>query len=531
MVVSCLRGIYLSWSWQLAQKIKSGGGSSTEPLYLKICQAIKDARLSGELTADQKLPTNRELAEHLDIDRSTVARAYSQLIRERVISSHVGRGSYIVGLKSKSDELSNDAHTFGKDRFSKFSDTLALQLQDLPKPPLASELISFAGGLPSSDFYPERDFEKILQDFLSSGRAGSMFDYSPSGGHSDLRAAVARRMEQDGIVFDAQNFLALSGSQQGIDLVGNVFLDAGDAVIVEDPTYFWALSNFRARQAKIVPIPLDSEGVEPEELEKRLRDLSPKFMYLMPSNQNPTGKTMSLARRMKVLELATKYGSYILEDDFSGDLVYDDKKMPALRALPGGADRVIYQSTFSKALCPGVRLGWMIAPTPILERLSQAKKASDLATNSMAQVVLTEYVNRGLYDRHLTNVNNQYRLRRDCMLGALGRLAEKLPLRFEKPCGGLFVWLRLPEKIDGIVVDTLDLLQYARREGVDFSPGYLYAGASIEGKKISDCSLRLCFTELDEAAIENGMQRLGLAITAYLSSLRSKPRSREHIFI
>lgn len=522
----------MSWSGLLAQKIKSGGGDSgTEPLYLKICKAIKDARLSGELSADQKLPTNRELAQSLDIDRSTVARAYNQLIRESVISSHVGRGSYIVGLKDKSESVASTRSITGKDRFSRFSDTLAMQLQDLPNPPPDNDLISFAGGLPSSDFYPERDFENILQDFLSSGRAASMFDYSPSGGHPDLRAAVAKRMEQDGIVFDPQNFLVLSGSQQGIDLVGNAFLDAGDAVIVEDPTYFWALSNFGARQAKIVSIPLDNEGIKLAELENRLKDLRPKFMYLMPNNQNPTGKTLSLARRHKVLDLATKYGCYILEDDFSGDLVYDGKKISSLRALPGGADRVIYQSTFSKALCPGVRLGWMIAPTQILERLSQAKKVSDLATNSMAQVVLTEYVNRGLYDRHLANVNNQYRLRRDCMIAALEELAERLPLSFEKPSGGLFVWLRLPETVDGLVVDTLDLLQYARREGVDFSPGYLYAGASAEGKKMPHCSLRLCFTELDEAAIKNGMQKLGLAINAYLSNLRFKPRSREHIFI
>jgi DNA-binding transcriptional MocR family regulator len=324
--------------------------------------------------------------------------------------------------------------------------------------------------------------------------------------------------------------LILSGSQQGIDLVANLLIDPGDAVLIEEPTYFWAISNFKARQARLIGCPHDQEGIDLAEVENALRRQAPKFLYVMPNNQNPTGLTMSLNRRRALVELCARFNTPILEDDYSGDLCYEGEPLPSLYSLSQGKDLVIYQGTFSKALCPGVRLGWLAGPPHVLEKLSFAKRTSDLATNTMAQVILNEFLTRGLYQEHLTRVNAVYKRRRNAMVASLENEFRHFPeVSFRVPRGGLFIWLSLPAGLS-----NRDLLNFARSEKVVFSPGDL---CFAEGDGLN--YLRLCFIQNDETTTADGIARLARAYKKYsdyvMASASGKtsesPRASSHVLI
>jgi DNA-binding transcriptional MocR family regulator len=347
------------------------------PLYSVIYERIKQAIDSGKLQVNSKLPTNRELALLLNIDRSTASRAYSELAANGYIESFVGRGTFVRGgrrngLKPKGkDGYKSNNDSFPEDidpiiwteRFSKASQTahdmLRLEYANYGR---QSEVISFAGGIPTDESYPHRDFESILKKMIACGRSPELFQYSPGEGLPLLRQEVLRQLRSQDIDANDEKLLILCGSQQGLDVVSSVLLDPGDLVVVEDPTYLWATCNFRSRQARCLPVPLDDEGIRLDMLESVLTRHRPKFIYVIPNFQNPTGITMSLQRRRQLLQLAIKYQIPIVEDTFVGDLRYDGQPLPSLRALPGSENIVIHLGTFSKALCPALRLGWLVAP-------------------------------------------------------------------------------------------------------------------------------------------------------------------------
>ena len=496
------------------------GKDRGEPLYVQILNRLRDWIESGKLPENSKLPTNRELAGILNVDRSTIARAYSELSQLGMIESHVGRGTFVRSRQAQTSSVPASGTISWNDRFSRSSQTaFDIMAKQSPPAPITADLISFAGGLPTEEFYPQSQFEQIVRDVLESGDAGSMFEYSPAEGHTLLRRQVLRHLEQEGIEANDDELLIVSGSQQAIDLVTNVFVDPGDAVLLEDPSYFWAICNFRARQARCVPVAMDQNGIELGSLEHALATHRAKLIYLMPSFQNPTGATIPLDRRLRVLELAHQYSVPILEDNFVGDLRYDGDKLPTLRALPGGRNHVIHQGTFSKALCPGLRLGWLIAPPEVLSRLLLAKRVSDLSTNSMAQITLARYLSAGLYSEHLEKVRQAYKQRRDTMLGALHRWLQpagkgRAP-RWSTPEGGLFIWLTLPSGLS-----ARELLRFAEKEGVTFSSGDLFFLTGDRKEYV-----RLCFIQTAEPVIEEGIRRLSLAYEKYLQLMQNAASS------
>jgi len=526
---------FMDWQGTLTRELagatKSAPGknmsakSGSAHLYVRVVESLKAAIKSGEMAAGERLPTNRELAQELKIDRSTVARAYLELSQLGLIESHVGRGTFVssAALRTADDKIHWPAS------FSRYADGLSSSINKLPQLSSGDNFISFAGGIPAQDSYPSHDFEKIVLDLLAGGRGATMFDYSPFAGEPDLRQAVTSHLALRGMSFADQELLILSGSQQGIDLVANLLIDPGEAVLVEEPTYFWAISNFKARQAQLIGCPLDEEGISLAAVEEHLIRYQPKFIYVMPNNQNPTGITMSLTRRHGLLALARKYQTPILEDDYSGDLAYDGDPLPSLRSLPGGEDIVIYQGTFSKALCPGIRLGWLVGPQEVIDKLSFAKRTSDLATNSMAQVILTEFLQRGLYQEHLSKVNKVYAQRRNTIIAALGReLSDFADISWSIPSGGLFIWLTLPRG-----VSNRDLLEFAVAEKVVFSPGDL---CFLDSNSLN--YLRLCFIQNSEERIIEGVKRLARAISKYLDHHHQeraantiRQRRNEHVLI
>jgi len=514
-------------------------GSGSMYVYARIVELLKAAIEDGRLKAGDRLPTNRELAAHLKVDRSTVARAYLELAQLGFIASQVGRGTFVSGVSGVSSVSSTlpTGELSWPERFSRYADGLNSSIKKLPQLASGDDFISFAGGIPSQDSYPSDDFQKIVLDLLGGGRGASMFDYSPFAGEPDLRLAVTSHLALRGISVRDHELLILSGSQQGIDLVANLLINPGDYVLVEEPTYFWAISNFKARQAQLVGCPLDSEGIDLATVEAHLIRYQPKFIYVMPNSQNPTGITMSLARRKGLLALALKYQTPILEDDFSGDLVYGADPLPSLRTLAaelsGGENLVIYQGTFSKALCPGIRLGWLVGPQEVIDRLSFAKRTSDLATNSMVQVILTEFLQKGLYQEHLSKVNRIYGQRRDAILAALNEEFKSYPeVSWTAPTGGLFIWLTLPKG-----TSNRDLLEFAVAEKVVFSPGDI---CFVDADETSLNHIRLCFIQNSEIKIADGIKRLAQALRKYLAHLDKErlaqaqsnmQRRNEHVLI
>lgn len=516
--------------------VKEQSEDRNDPMYARIVHAVKAGIASGQLADNSRLPTNRELSNILQVDRSTVARAYLELSQEGLIDSHVGRGTY-VKLSGDKPTLVFESPAFQwSEKFSRSSQTQFDILGRQPAANMTPGMISFAGGIPTSEFYPHERFEKIVERLIKSGHGEEMFAYSASEGHPLLRAEVLKYLQRQHIRAGDDELLILNGSQQGIDLVTGMLVDPGDVVLMEEPTYLWAVCNFRSRQARCVPVPLDEEGIRLDALEAALSRNKAKMLYVIPNFQNPTGATMSLERRKRVLELARRYQVPVLEDNFAGDLRYEGEPLPALRALPGSQDLVIHQGTFSKALCPGLRLGWLLAPPEVMARLRIAKRTSDLSTNSMAQVVLAHYLKEGFYSTHLEHVRTVYKARLNAMHSALKKYVSAIKfsgtpeaVSWSRPAGGLFVWAKLP---DGW--SARDLLAHAEREGVTFSPGDL---CFLGNDRVE--YMRLCFIQTEESDIELGVQRLAKAIEKYSdyvqmvnsSASSTKTRRAEHALI
>ena len=312
-------------------------------------------------------------------------------------------------------------------------------------------------------------------------------------------------MAAEGMQADSDDVIVTTGGQQVIDLVTKTLIDPGDVVVAEAPTYPGAVPVFSSYQADVVQIEIDSDGMRVDILEETLDRLSrdgrrPKFVYTVPSFQNPAGVTMSLERRRRLVEIAHERELLVLEDNPYGLLRYEGESEPTLRALDGGV-YTMYLGTFSKILSPGIRLGWVVAPPPVLEKINLGKQAADLCTSTLSQLMVEAYFSEGHWRDYVDSLTEIYRARRDTMLDAL---AESLPPEADwtRPSGGLFIWVTLPDYID-----TTDLLARALRENVAFVPG---EGAYLDGRGRS--SMRLNFSGVDEEAIREGVRRIGKVV-------------------
>jgi len=371
------------------------------------------------------------------------------------------------------------------------------------------EIISFAGGLPAPEVFPVAEFEAACRRVLAD-RGPQALQYSTTEGYRPLREMIARHTGRYGIVVEPENILITSGSQQALDLLGKVFLNPGDRILVEQPTYLGALQAWNAYQAEYVCVPMDDAGMRTDALEATLR-AGPKFIYALPNFQNPTGVTLARERRHRLVELAQRYGVPIVEDDPYGQLRYEGGHLPPLVALDGrlrsrnGAPysgNVIYLSTFSKTLAPGLRLGWVIAPQEVIQRLVQAKQGADLQTSTFTQMVAYEVARGGFVDRHVRLIRTVYRERRDVMLAAMHKHFPP-GVHWTRPQGGLFLWATLPEPLD-----AAEVLQAAIAEHVAFVPGVgFFADAS--GRN----TLRLNFSNAESEKIEEGIRRLGAVLS------------------
>jgi len=362
------------------------------------------------------------------------------------------------------------------------------------------DVISFAGGLPSPDGFPV-DVVRQAYDRVLATSARTALQYGPTEGYAPLRAWVADSLNRRGASVTPEEVLIVSGSQQGLDLLGKVLIDPGSKVLVETPSYLGALQSFSLYQPQFVSVPGDDGGLVPESLTPELAG-GGRFLYALPNFQNPTGRTLARPRREALVAAAARLGLPVIEDDPYGDLRYAGRAEPGLLALAGecGAN-VIHLGSFSKVLAPGLRLGYICASRPIIHKLVQAKQATDLHTATLTQMAVHEIVKDGFLDGHLPRVRELYRQQCGFMLDALQR-AFPAGTRWTRPEGGMFVWVELPPH-----VDSAELLQRAVREKVAFVPGApFYAGAPAHN------TLRLSFVTVPEEKIRHGIATLGRLI-------------------
>ncbi len=379
-------------------------------------------------------------------------------------------------------------------------------LRDLLKAALIPGIISFAGGLPASEFFPTEEVKeaciRILQD-----EPHLALQYGSTEGHVPLREYLITVMAQQKVACSLEEILIVTGSQQALDLFGKVFIDPGDVILTERPTYVGALQAWNPYEPRYVTVEMDRDGMRVDQVAEILKHEPVKFIYVMPNFHNPAGLTLSQERRMQLAELAARHEVFIIEDDPYGTLRYEGKDLPLIKALTN--DKVIYTSTFSKTLSPGVRLGWVAGPEPVITRLMQAKQGADLSTSVFTQMIACDLGERGIIHDHVRQLRGVYKTRRDAMLAALESYFPEEG-KWNRPQGGLFLWAWIPGDID-----TNEFLKLAMSEArVAYVPGIAFypRGNQVGGQN----SMRLNFSNATPEQIEEGIERLGDLLKKHL---------------
>ena len=367
------------------------------------------------------------------------------------------------------------------------------------------DIISFAGGLPAPEVFPVEEFRVACDRVLRENGAQAL-QYSTTEGLRPLREMIARHSSRYGIEITSENVLITASSQQALDLLGKILINPGDNILVESPSYLGALQAWNLYGAQYITVPMDEDGMVTDALEEALR-AGPKFIYVLPNFQNPTGVTLSLERRHILIELADRYGVPIIEDDPYGQLRYEGQHLPSVVVLDSQyrddcthsyRGNVIYLSTFSKLLAPGLRLGWVIAPEEVIRKLVVAKQAADLHTSTFTQMIAYEVSRGGFIDRHVPLIREVYGHRRDVMLAAMDRYFPP-EVDWTQPKGGLFLWGILPKYLD-----AADVLEAAVEKKVAFVPGEPFHPTG-GGKN----TMRINFSNATPEKIEEGIFRLG----------------------
>lgn len=385
---------------------------------------------------------------------------------------------------------------------SRMQDLRASDIREILKVTQQPDVISFAGGLPASELLPAAEMAEMARALLLDDGVRAL-QYAPTEGLDILRELIADRLRRLwGLRRSTDEVLVVSGSQQALDLTGKVFLDEGDVVLCESPTYLGAIGAFRAYRPTFVEVPTDDDGMVPAELESCLSSLDRvKLIYVVPDFQNPSGRRWSVERRRELAELAGRFGVPVIEDAPYAELCFEGEPLPPIASFDE-ACTVVYLGTASKILSPGMRLGWVVADSDIVRRYVLVKQGVDLHTSSLIQLLVARFMREHDLDAHIARIRDAYRSRRDAMLAAL---EEHFPqdVSFTRPAGGLFLWAELPEGMD-----ARWLLERALEERVAFVPG-----ESFFPNGGHDNTLRLNFSAMPEERITEGIRRLGRVLS------------------
>ena len=365
------------------------------------------------------------------------------------------------------------------------------------------KIISFAGGLPAPELFPVKEM-KATVDKVFEEHGQEAMQYGAAKGVTALREVIQQHVkEKENVDSELDNVLVTTGSEQALDLVGKAFVDPGDTVLVEQPTYLCALDVFRSYGANFASVEMDEDGMKMDALEEALKaNPNTKLIYTVPNFQNPTGRTMTEERRKQLAELAEKYDVYVLEDNPYGEIRFAGQHVPAVKSFDKSG-HVLYMSTFSKTLAPGFRLGWLVADEDVVNKLTVLKQSADLHTDNLAQFAVAQFFTDNDVDAHVKEISDLYGKRKDLMLEGIKKYFPE-GVKYTNPEGGMFLWVEVPG-----VDDTVELFKECLEHDVAFVPGDpFFAGKAQPG------AFRLNYSNMKEDQIEVGLKRLGAALTA-----------------
>ena len=475
------------------------------PLYIQLRDQIRALIHGGELRNGERIPASRELATQLGVHRTTVANAYAELESEGLINGHVGRGTFVRG-ESQARKISALPHPTSLDGGLRWESLFADERGEEGLSRLAQAAprgtITFVMARPAAEFFPIEQLRKCSNAVWR--REGSeILQFGPSDGYPPLKHALVAMLREEGYTTGDENFLITDGCQQALDLVCKAFLRPGDTVLIENPAYPGLLAIFTGARARILGVPVKTEcgpgtppGVDVCAIEAVLMQNRVKLMVVTPDFHNPTGTTLPVSERIRLLEIAARFQVPVVEDHIYARLRARGERVASLKQLDR-SNLVIQVDSFSKIAFPGMRVGWIVAPSNVIERLRLVKQSSDLHTNHLSQAVLAEYVRRGLLGRHLERTRKAYSRRLAALEQALGRHMPS-GTKWTRPEGGMCVWVELPPGFD-----SNELLIHTRERGVVFAPGrYFYF------QNPQPSTLRLGFAGVSERDIQRGIATL-----------------------
>ena len=473
------------------------------PLYVQLRDQLRALVHAGDLRPGDRIPASRELATMLGVHRTTVANAYAELESEGLIQGHVGRGTFIKangnGLKitPPAPPVLNGGNGIRWELL--FADERSDEVLTRLTASAPENSLSFVMARPAEEFFPIDELQICVNAVLR--REGTeVLNLGPSDGYPPLKEALLELLRREGLTVKDENLLITDGCQQSLDLISKAFVRPGDSVILENPTYPGAVSIFTGARARCLAVPVhthpepgSSLGIDVEALEATLAANRVKLIVLTPDFHNPTGTSMPVDSRRKVLDLATRYQVPVVEDHIYGRLHSRDERLPSLKHLDR-SNLVIHIDSFAKVAFPGLRVGWIVAPAAAIERLRVVKQTTDLHTDQLAQAVLAEFLRRGLFTKHVAKMRKVYASR---MVALDDALRKHMPdeTRWTRPEGGMCLWLELPPGFD-----ASELLIHVKERGVLFAPGrYFYVQGPLPN------TLRLGFAGLDEKQIARGV--------------------------
>jgi DNA-binding transcriptional MocR family regulator len=482
--------------------------SAETAIYRQLADYLRELILTGRLPAGEKLPATRELAASIAIGRNTANLAYQTLLDEGVLVAHVGQGTFVSGsaLRTVSSVTAQRRAFVWDGLFSRLARTPLLG--GLRPPSVGNIHFDFRGGRVDAEALPGRELQRAYRRVLASSFSAIACD-ADSLGYAPLRELIARTLLSRGIRCDASDVIVTSGAQQALDLIARVLIDPGDFVAIEQPGYFGAALSCRNAGAQLIGIDLDRDGLRTDQLARAMRSQRIKFVYTTPAAQMPTGVVMSDARRQALLELADQTQTPIVEDDYDSEFRYEHPPIPALKTQDS-AGQVIYVGTFSKAIFPGLRLGYAVVARPLLSKLAAARFASSFGPDALAQAAVADMIESGAFERHVRRLRNHYAARRAAMNSAL-HLHMPAGTRWTEPRGGLGLWVTLP---DGSDADAIGV--EARQAGIAYTPG---VSCYVDGR--GEDQLSLSFANQPPATIEQGIGRLGEIVGQHLATRRS----------
>lgn len=447
-----------------------------KPLYIQLYESIKilieDGNIEGE-----KLPSIRSLSKSLQVNNVTVVSAYKLLESEGYVYSLKGSGTYIKKspLEMKSSFLESDIDLMNSGIIN-----------------LSKDSINFASVSPTPDLFPIENFKKTLIEVLDRDN-GHAFLYPEITGYEPLRDSISKFLiDNYNTHVDKDSILITSGGQQGLDIIAKTLISPGDYIIVENPTYTAALSAFKSRGARIIGVPMMSDGIDIDILESYINRYNPKFIYIMTNFQSPTTYSYSEDKKRKLIEIANNNDIHIIEDDFLTDLYFKDKKTP-LKSIDKN-NKVIFIKSFSKVFMPGVRIGFVTLPNNLFTKIIKAKHTTDVTSSGYLQRAFDLYLRHGYWEEHIENIRNVYKVKHDLVISLLSNL-DKYGVTYTKPDGGLSIWIKLPDEID-----SLEFYDECSDNKVAIIPGKIF---SIDNSNSNH--IRLSFGAVDEDDIIKGM--------------------------